>query len=196
MTSKVRSFGNPIIYVIFTISGASALVYQVIWSRWLGLIFGNTTVSVSIVLGSFMLGLGLGSWISGRLLYKIKNPLKAYSILELGIGIFAVLFPFLTKIVEIVFTQFTGVETPLGLSLTVRGVLVFLLLSFPTTLMGATLPFLTDFFHRSPEHSSNWKSGASLCRKHVWSGHRDGGRRFFSHRTRRDSYNEPYCRLA
>jgi len=52
------------VYLMFALSGASALVYQIIWARWLGLVFGNTTLSISIVLGSFMLGLALGSWLA------------------------------------------------------------------------------------------------------------------------------------
>jgi spermidine synthase len=49
------------VYAIFAVSGATALVYEVIWARWLGLVFGNTTLAVSMVLGAFMAGLAVGS---------------------------------------------------------------------------------------------------------------------------------------
>jgi spermidine synthase len=48
-------------------SGAAALIYQVAWVRMFTLAFGHTTASSSIVLGAFMCGLALGSWIAGRM---------------------------------------------------------------------------------------------------------------------------------
>ncbi|PKN16657.1 MAG: hypothetical protein CVU66_00150 [Deltaproteobacteria bacterium HGW-Deltaproteobacteria-23] len=147
------------VYLLFTISGATALIYQIIWARWLGLIFGNTTISVSLILASFMLGLALGSWGIGRRLHSIKNPLSAYAFIEFGIGLFAIIFPYLTKLAEIIFAATVTAESPQLLSIFVRALLAFLLLLLPTTLMGATLPLLTDFFKRSHNHSKSWKVG-------------------------------------
>lgn len=147
------------VYLMFTASGATALIYQVIWSRWLGLVFGNTTTSISIVLGCFMMGLALGSWGAGRLLRRIGNPMRAYAFLELGIGIFALCFPFLSRLTDVLFTMAVGPGSPAAFSVSVRALLSFLLLIVPTTLMGATLPFLTDFFRRSPRHTRSWKVG-------------------------------------
>ena len=139
----VRNLG---VYGMFTISGASALIYQVLWSRWLGLSFGNTTASVSIVLACFMSGLVLGSLGAGRVLHRLGNPMKAYAAVELGIGAFAVVFPLLTRLADSVFPLMVQPDSPAVYSLSVRAILSFLLLLVPTTLMGATLPLLTDFF--------------------------------------------------
>ncbi len=147
------------VYLIFTASGAAALIYQVIWARWLGLVFGNTAASVSIVLASFMLGLALGSYIVGRLLHRIANPMLAYAYLELGVGFFAVCFPWFSLLTDWIFSSIVNVDTSLTWSLTVRAVLAFALLVVPTTLMGATLPLLTDFFRRDPRHTRSWKVG-------------------------------------
>jgi spermidine synthase len=147
------------VYLIFALSGATALIYQIIWARWLGLVFGNTTTSVSIVLGSFMLGLAAGSWAAGRLLHRVRNPMKAYAFMELGIGLFALCFPFVSEFVDLVFVAFVDEGSSVGYSLFVRALLAFFLLMIPTSLMGATLPFLTDFFRRSPRHSMGWKAG-------------------------------------
>jgi spermidine synthase len=144
---------------MFTVSGATALIYQVIWSRWLGLVFGNTTTSISIVLASFMLGLALGSWAAGRTLHRISNPMRAYAFLEFGIGLFALCFPFLTGIADTIFAATISTETSTAISMATRVILAFFLLLVPTCLMGATLPFLTDFFHRSPRHTQSWKVG-------------------------------------
>jgi spermidine synthase len=161
-TSSVQNtsfFRTSQVYLIFMVSGASALIYQVIWSRWLGLIFGNTTTSISIVLGSFMLGLALGSWGIGRFLHRIKNPLRVYAFMELGIGMFAVCFPFLTQFTDSIFTMAVSTESSTSFSILVRALLAFFLLLVPTTLMGATLPLLTDFFRRNPRYTRSWKVG-------------------------------------
>jgi len=154
--SGIRSLG---VYTIFTASGAAGLIYQVIWVRWLGLVFGNTTVSISIVLSCFMLGLALGSWLIGRHLYLTKDPMRLYAYLELGIGVFAICFPLFSRAVEWVFTLIVNADTSPVISLGIRSVLAFSLLSIPTTLMGATLPLLTDFFKRNPIPGSSWKVG-------------------------------------
>jgi spermidine synthase len=147
------------VFLIFTISGASALIYQVIWSRWLGLVFGNTTTSISIVLGSFMLGLALGSWAAGRLLHRLDNPMRAYAYMEFGIGIFAFCFPLFSRALDMLFTAAISPETSGPTSILVRALFAFMLLLVPTTFMGATLPLLTDFFRRSPRHTTGWKVG-------------------------------------
>jgi spermidine synthase len=150
---------TTIVYTIFAASGAVALVYQMIWARWLGLIFGNTATSVSIVLGSFMLGLALGSHLVGRRLSKIANPIYLYAILEIGIGIFAICFPLITMMIEKLYTAMVSVETSFSITLVIRVCLAFALLAIPTTLMGATLPLLTDFFRRHPVFTHSWKVG-------------------------------------
>lgn len=147
------------VYLIFVASGATALIYQVIWSRWLGLVFGNTTTSISIVLGSFMLGLALGSWAAGRLLHRFNNPLRVYASMEFGIGMFALCFPLLAQAVDLLFTMIVNPDMPELASIAVRALFAFLLLLLPTTFMGATLPLLTDFFRRSPRHTAGWKVG-------------------------------------
>src|SRR2546425_727452 len=72
-------FGNrlnvkSILYVIFFLSGATGLVYEVIWVRLTGLIFGNTSQAISTVLGAFMAGLALGSWKVGRKTGRTDHP--------------------------------------------------------------------------------------------------------------------------
>jgi spermidine synthase len=147
------------VYCVFTISGATALIYQVLWGRWLSLIFGNTTASVSVVLGSFMLGLALGSWLVGHRLSRIQRPLALYAWLELGIAAFAVAFPWLARLVDSFFTVVVSDDSPQNVGLAVRAFLAFALLVVPTTFMGATLPLLTDFFRRSPHYTRSWKVG-------------------------------------
>lgn len=147
------------VYFCFAASGAAALVYQVIWARWLGKIFGVTTPSISVVLASFMFGLALGSFVIGRRLARVRDPLALYAWLEVGVGLVALAFPWLTRGVEALYVALVTDATPPLATLAVRLVLSFVLLGLPTTLMGATLPLLTDFLRRSPRHSGRWDAG-------------------------------------
>src|SRR3989454_8525447 len=90
-------FGNrlnvkSILYVIFFLSGATGLVYEVIWVRLTGLIFGNTSQAISTVLGAFMAGLAFGRWRLGKKADRTDDPLRMYGLVEIGIGLSAALF--------------------------------------------------------------------------------------------------------
>jgi hypothetical protein len=80
-----------VIVVVYFPSGAAGLVYQVLWTRQLSLIFGVTTYAVATVLATFMGGLAIGSWVLGRWVDSCQNPLAWYALLELGIGLYALL---------------------------------------------------------------------------------------------------------
>jgi spermidine synthase len=136
---------------VFFFSGLCGLIYEVLWSRWLTLIFGNTTYAISTVVGVFMFGLALGSYGCGRILTRIKNPLRAYALVEMGIGVYAALFiPLLSGVQGIHSILFPFIyEHTLILNIT-RILLSFGLLLIPTSLMGATLPLLGQSITHSP----------------------------------------------
>jgi spermidine synthase len=84
-------------FAFFFISGFCSILYELVWLRLSMAQFGVTTALVSIVLSMFMAGLGLGSWISGRLLRRYEldrvSALRVYALTELLIGISALLVP-------------------------------------------------------------------------------------------------------
>ena len=73
------------------LSGFSALVYQLIWVRLLGLVFGVSSFAVATVVAVFLLGLGLGSWLFGKWSERTRDPLKLYMVVELGIAALSLL---------------------------------------------------------------------------------------------------------
>jgi spermidine synthase len=139
--SRTRTY--PLLLALFFLSGACGLVYQVVWLRKLSLVFGTTTFAVSAVISSFMAGLGLGSYLSGRHLAHRGRALRLFGAMEIGVGLYALLFPWLLGAVERSFTRAVA-----GLGLSVYGesllklALSFVVLLVPTSLMGATLPLL------------------------------------------------------
>jgi len=122
------------VFVVFFLSGFAALLYQVVWQRSLFAIYGINVEAVAVVVTAFMLGLGLGSLAGGALSKNPKRPaLVLFAIAEIGIGAFGFISLGLFKSIG-----------ALTLSLPPAGTaaVTFLLVLFPTLLMGATLPLL------------------------------------------------------
>src|SRR5688572_8122516 len=141
-----------IFYAIFFLSGATGLVYEVIWVRLTGLVFGNTSHAISVVLGSFMAGLALGSWWLGRRADRVASPLRFYGILEIGIGISAALVPFVFRSLDSLYWALApSLDSIPGGNELVRFLTSFLILIVPTFLMGGTLPVLARFFTEAVE---------------------------------------------
>ena len=85
--------GAGIIVLCFFLSGATGLVYQVVWLRLLGLVFGHTVYATTTVLSAFMAGLALGSLLAARRMARLKNLIAVYGWLEIGIGVCCALVP-------------------------------------------------------------------------------------------------------
>ena len=140
---------RALIPVIFFLSGACGLVYQVVWSRMLTVVFGATIVAVSTTLAAFMAGLALGSFLFGRRVDHLRRPLRVFAMLEAGIGLYAFFFPELIDVIAraaVVLQSHVEIASPLFPIL--RFLLSFLLLLIPTALMGATLPAMSRYVVR------------------------------------------------
>jgi spermidine synthase len=145
--SGKRLNSSSIFYVIFFLSGATGLVYEVIWVRLTGLVFGNTSHAISTVLGAFMAGLALGSWKLGQRADRTPNPLRMYGLLEIGIGISAALVPVVFRALDTLYWAVAPtVSSVPGGGGAIRFGTSFIVLVTPTFLMGGTLPVLTRFF--------------------------------------------------
>lgn len=130
---------KPILFFFF-LSGFPALIYQIIWQRALFAIFGSNIEAVTLVVSSFMLGLGIGSLAGGRLSSSDRTrPLLLFGLFELLIGAFGLLS---LTLIDAVGTLTVGIG-PAG-----TFVVSFMLVLLPTFLMGATLPLLVTFLVR------------------------------------------------
>ncbi len=120
-------------------SGFSALVYQVLWARWLGFAFGTTTEAIGTVLAVFFAGLALGNLLAARGLPRLRRPLVVYAALELGIGAFALASLPLVEGLGALPEVASGDLAPAART-TLRVLAAAALLLLPTAAMGATLP--------------------------------------------------------
>jgi spermidine synthase len=134
---------RALLIACFFVTGGTGLVYEVLWSRHLQLLFGSTTEAVSVVLGVFMTGLGLGARLLGPRVDASRSPLRAYGLLEIGIGVYALLTGPLLALVRLAFAGVASrMEPGPGAATLLRVVLSAAVLFLPAFLMGATLPAL------------------------------------------------------
>jgi spermidine synthase len=148
--NPISAAGFYLLMFIFFVSGTCGLIYEVVFARLLVLVFGSTTYAVSTVLGVFMFGLAFGSYFCGRHVQKLKESLKAYALVEIAIGIYALLFiPLLgyaQKLHAVIFHSYY--DQPVLLN-SARILLCLGLLILPTLLMGATVPLISALAVRS-----------------------------------------------
>jgi spermidine synthase len=128
---------------LFFLSGASALIYQVLWLRLLGLVFGVTVYAASTVWASFMAGLAAGSLAAGRLADRVSHPLRWFAATELAIGLSAASTPWMFDLLrDHAFTLLPSDDSSFAHATALRFAVAFAVLVVPTTLMGATLPLV------------------------------------------------------
>jgi spermidine synthase len=140
---------------IFFVSGGVGLLYEVTWSRQLQLIFGSIVFSISAVLSAFFIGMALGSYTMGRWGSR-TNPLRLYSLLELILGLFVLVFPLLFKLVDAIYLSVAPLLVDRYLlGQAIKFILSFILLFVPCALMGGTLPVLSRAIAKTPENRSS-----------------------------------------
>jgi spermidine synthase len=128
---------------VFFLSGASALAYQLLWLRVLGLIFGVTVYAASTVWASFMAGLAIGSVIAGRLADGVRRPLVWFASVEAAIAITGAITTLALSALQHWYPRLVpGLEGSFVQATVLRFVVAFLLMILPTALMGATLPLV------------------------------------------------------
>ena len=141
-SSAARSYS-----LLFFLSGATGLVYELLWVRVLYQTFGSTIQSVTTVVAAYMGGLGLGAWLLGSRADRHTSPAVLYGRLEIAIAAFGVLSP---GILGLVHRAYVGAASAWqlsgGPSVAARFGLAAVVLLVPTTLMGGTLPVLTRAF--------------------------------------------------
>lgn len=126
--------------ILFFLSGVAALIYQISWQRLLFANLGSDIESVTIIVSVFMLGLGVGALVGGRVADLFPNrAVLIFAIIEIVIGIFGI---FSQSIILSVGHSFYVS------SLAMTAAISFLVLLVPTAFMGATLPILVTFLAR------------------------------------------------
>ena len=140
-----------VLAAVFLVSGASALLFETLWFRLAGLVFGVSAQASALVLSSFMGGLALGNALIARFGRDVTNPVRFYAIMELLVGIWGALlvlgFPLLSVWLGAMLQPVLA--KPILLN-SLRFSFSFLLFLLPATAMGVTLPLLVKALARRP----------------------------------------------
>ena len=144
--SDARAVAAPfsVTLLLFVISGATGLVDQLCFSKYLTYVVGSTAYAVSAVLAAFMTGLALGSHLGGRYTRHVRRPFFAYGLMEIVVGVAVALSPLAFGLLTPLYVELAR-SAPHSLALVslFRWLMAMLLVIVPTTAMGATLPLLS-----------------------------------------------------
>ncbi len=145
---RIKPLTMFIVCAALLLSGMSALVYEVVWLGLLKLIFGDTVFAVSTVLAAFMAGLAIGTYFVGaRIDSRPRAALKWYALMEIGVGLYALLVPSLLDSLAPIGVWVTEeFRSDFYILTLLRFTLSFVVLLPATTLMGGTLPVLVKQF--------------------------------------------------
>jgi spermidine synthase len=138
----------PALILLFVGSGCAALIYEIVWFQLLQLIIGSSSISLGILLGTFMGGMCLGSLLLSRMVSARQHPLRVYAALELGIGALGLLILVAMPLVGGIYTAWAGEG---GVGIVFRAVIAGICLLPPTVLMGATLPAISRWVKATPD---------------------------------------------
>lgn len=133
------------VFTIFFLSGAAALIYEISWTRQIGLLFGHTVHAASIVLASYFAGMSFGYWVGAKWSSRI-SPLLGYAIAELVVVAWTFAIPLILDA-----SQSSAIAPWLSSSsvawqTTARAIFSFLLLLPATISLGVTLPMIANYF--------------------------------------------------
>jgi spermidine synthase len=133
----------PALYLCFFLSGASALVYQVVWERMLTLVFGLSTLSVAAVLSAFLGGMALGARLLGPVADRAVRPARLYALIELAIALAGLAtLAYIPTLMRGFSATYAAIPPGMLGSNLIRFVLAFVAIGGPCVLIGATAPIM------------------------------------------------------
>lgn len=150
---RVSERSPRFVAVLFAVSGAAGLAYEIIWFKQFSQVWGSSALSLAIVVACFLFGLGLGARLIGGRADRFARPLRAFALCELGIGLFGLLTRWeLSRLGAVMAHGYGVLEGAPMLQALVRVAGCLLIMGPPCVLMGATLPILVRAFVAQGDH--------------------------------------------
>ncbi len=146
--SSQKPISNLRVFILFFLSGMAGLMYEILWVNRFGRLMGNSSYATGTVLAAYMGGLGLGSFLIGRVADRWRNLLRAYAILEIMIGGLALMVGPLLFLLSPLYIYIASFFNPAATAVSRMVVSIAVMLP-PTICMGATLPILVKYCSRS-----------------------------------------------
>jgi len=148
--ARSRAF-DALVPLLFMASGAAGLIYQVVWTQDLVLVFGDTTQAIVTTVTAFLCGLGVGSLLGAAIGARLRRAIAAYGLLEVAVACVALVMPLVFDTIATVFRS-AYLSLPAGEVALIRFALAFGALMPVTAMMGMTLPILTRHLVRADSH--------------------------------------------
>jgi len=143
---KSAAISGPLfglVSLLFFISGATGLAYQVVWFKRFSHVWGSSSLAFAAVGASFLFGLGVGAYLLGRRADRMSAPLLWYGACEVGIGLFALVIPFeIAGLADAAVGLYASIPQQPVLRFLVQFLITLLVIGPPCVLMGGTLPIL------------------------------------------------------
>src|SRR5882672_1652441 len=140
---------KALLYLCFFASGTAGLTLEIVWSKYLSYLLGNSIYGVATVVAAFLGGMGLGALVGAKLASRTREPLMMYARLEILVSVMGLLSPLAYLIARPLFASLYGAMGGSGAAfLLARFAVLFAALLIPTIAMGATLPLLVSAFTR------------------------------------------------
>ena len=138
------------VFLLFFASGFGGLVYEVLWMKELGLLFGNTSYAAATTLAAFFTGIAAGGFFIGRYVSNARQPLRIYALLEAGVTVSALLYFLLLDTYHLIYMplfEWFGPGHPLFIA--AKFLLAAGVLFPPAFFMGGTLPAMSQHLVRN-----------------------------------------------
>ena len=145
---------------LYFFSGGVGLAYQVLWARMLSLQFGVSIFGVVITAAAFMLGLGIGALLGGRISRRQNAPLRLFALIEICIAAYALLLPFILRLVDSSVLQLAPDSLTAWYVMQLTAALI--LITLPATAMGVGFPLVLKAVKNTPI-SLGWIYGLNSC---------------------------------
>lgn len=146
-SSRLEIIRNNFVFFGFGLSGAAALIYEVIWTRSLSTVMGSSTYAVSTMLAAFMAGLSVGGALGAFLSPRIRRPYLAFAWCEFGIGFTGLLtIPVIMAATPLYIKSFYAFHLSFKAFSAIQFAIIFSIMAAPTTLMGLTFPLVIKMF--------------------------------------------------
>ena len=149
------------VFTIFFLSGVAALIYEISWTRQIGLLFGHTVHAASIVLASYFAGMSFGYWAGAKWSTRI-SPLLGYAIAEFVVVAWTFAIPVILEASQSSTIAPLLSNSSIAWQTTTRALFSFLLLLPATISLGVTLPMIAHFFANQAEQTASESSSRAI----------------------------------
>jgi spermidine synthase len=141
---STRATPLALFFGLFIVSGFAGLIYQSIWSHYLKLFLGHAAYAQTLVLIIFMGGLAIGAWLIGRFTHRIQRPIFVYAVVEVAIGVMALVFhKVFVATIDVSYSTVLPQIAGSGLDIAYKWLLAALLILPQSILLGTTFPLMS-----------------------------------------------------